>query len=145
MNRLRFAMEWLAFAALVLLAGSGVYDIAAGARTSAWYIQWHEAHYGALPVSSVVFTCALGAFRGTVTLGCAAAGLAGVLKGRLRLRYFLLLGMCVYWYVGAVVHKAYKGSPMEDWVQLWIAVFCLCVLGAYKLILWRKSGNGCAP
>lgn len=145
MNRLRFAMEWLAFAALVLLAGSGVYDIAAGARTSAWYIQWHEAHYGALPVSSVVFTYALGAFRGMVTLGCAAAGLAGVMKGRLRLRYFLLLGICVSWYVGAVVHKAYKGSPMEDWMQLWIAVFCLCVLGAYKLILRVESKNECAP
>ncbi len=145
MKRLRFAMEWLALAALVLLAGSGVYDIAAGARTSDWYIQWYEAHYGALPVSSIVFTYALGVFRGTVTLCCAAAGLAGVLKGRLQLRYFLLLGMCVYWYVGAVVHKAYKGSPMEDWVQMWIAVFCLCVLVLYKLVLWIESKNECAP
>ena len=147
MRRLRFALEWLAFAALALLAGSGVYDIAVGAGMSGRYLQWYEARYGALPVSSVVFTCALGAFRGTVTLGCAAAGLAGVV--RLRLRYFLLLGVCASWYVGTVVHKAYKGSPAGDWAQLWIAVFCLCVLGAYKLflwlLLWRKSDSGCAP
>lgn len=145
MKRLRFTLEWLALASLVLLAGSGIYDIAAGVRTSEWYIGWHGEHYGALPVLSVVFTYALGVFRGTVTLVCAAAGLAGVAGGRLRLRYFLPLGICASWYVGAVVHKAYKGSPMEDWGQLWIAVFCLCVLGAYKLVLWAESKDGCAP
>lgn len=145
MKRLRFAMEWLALAALVLLAGSGAYDVAAGVRTSAWYIGWYGEHYGMLPVSSIVFTYALGVFRGTVTLCCAAAGLAGVMKGRIRLRYFLLLGMCAYWYVGALVHNAYKGSPIENWMQMWIAVFCLFVLGAYKLILWRNSKNECAP
>lgn len=145
MKRLRFAMEWLALAALVLLAGSGIYDIAAGARTSDWYIQWYEAHYGALPVSSIVFTYALGVFRGTVTLVCASVGAAGVMKGRIRKRYLLLLGICASWYVQALIHKAYKGSPMEDWVQMWIAVFCLCVLVAYKLVLWMKSKNECTP
>ena len=145
MKHLRFALEWLALAALVLLAGSGIYDIAAGARTSDWYIQWYEAHYGALPVSSIVFTYALGVFRGTVTLVCASVGAAGVMKGRIRKRYLLLLGICASWYVQALIHKAYKGSPMEDWVQMWIAVFCLCVLVAYKLVLWMKSKNECAP
>ena len=129
MKHLRYALEWLALAALVLLAGSGVYDVAAGVRTSAWYIGWHGEHYGMLPVSSIVFTYALGVFRGTVT----------------RLRYFLLLGMCAYWYVGVLVHNAYKGSPMENWMQMWIVVFCLFVLGAYKLILWMNSKNECAP
>lgn len=145
MKRLRYALEWLAFAALVLLAGSGAYDVAAGVRTSDWYIRWHEAHYGALPLSSVVFTYALGVFRGTAALCCAAAGLAGVLKGRIRIRYLLLLGICTSWYVQTVIRKAYKGSPAEDWVQLWIAVLCLCVLIAYKLVRWIESKNQCAP
>ena len=93
----------------------------------------------------MVFTYVLGVFRGTVTLGCAAAGLVGVAGGRLRLRYFLLLGVCVYWYVGALVHNAYKGSPAEDWVQMWIAVSCLCILGTYRLMLWMNAKNECAP
>lgn len=145
MKRLRYALEWLALAALVLLAASGVYGIAVGVRTSEWYVGWYGEHYGALPVSSVVFTYALSAFRGTVTLGCAAVGAARIVKGRIRKRYLLLLGICASWYVQALIHKAYKGSPMEDWVQMWIAVFCLFVLGAYKLILWINSKNECAP
>lgn len=145
MKHLRFALEWLALAALVLLAGSGIYGIAAGVKVSNWYIWWYGLHYGALPVSSIVFTYALGVFRGTVTLVCAAVGAAGVMKGRIRKRYLLLLGICASWYVQALIHKAYKGSPMEDWVQMWIAVFCLCVLAAYKLVLWIESKNECAP
>jgi hypothetical protein len=35
--------------------------------------------------------------------------------------------------VQAVIHKAYKGSQAEDWVQLWIAVFCLGALIVYRL------------
>lgn len=132
---MRSALEWLALSALVLLAGSGVYDIAAGIRSSVWYLSWHEAQYGALPLSSVVFTYALGVFRGAVTLGCAAAGLAGIAKGRIPLWHLLPLGLCAYWYVGTVVHKAYKGSPAHDWVQLWIAAACLGVTAAYHVVL----------
>lgn len=110
MKRLRFALEWLALAALVLLAESGIYDIAAGVRASEWYIGWHGEQYGALPVSSVVFTYVLGVFRGTVTLGCAAAGLVGVAGGRLRLRYFLLLGVCILVCGGASPQRL-QGKP----------------------------------
>ena len=86
-----------------------------------------------MPVSLVISAYMLGVFRGTAALACAAAGAAGIARGRLRLRYFLALGLCASWYVQAVVHKAYKGSPAEDWVQLWIAVFCLGALIVYRL------------
>lgn len=129
----KYALGWLAFAGLLLLAGSGVYDAAGGIRASARYLQWYGEHYGAIPVSLVISAYMLGVFRGTAALACAAAGAAGIARGRLRLRYFLALGLCASWYVQAVVHKAYKGSQAEDWVQLWIAVFCLGALIVYRL------------
>ncbi len=70
----KYALGWLAFAGLLLLAGSGVYDAAGGIRASARYLQWYGEHYGAMPVSLVISAYMLGVFRGTAALACAAAG-----------------------------------------------------------------------
>ena len=98
----KYALGWLAFAGLLLLAGSGVYDAAGGIRASARYLQWYGEHYGAMPVSLVISAYMLGVFRGTAALACAAAGAAGIARGRLRLRYFLALGLWISW--GRISH-----------------------------------------
>lgn len=135
MKSAKYWLQYLAVVSLLLMIISGAYDIFTGLKASAWYTKWYTEHYGPMDVSSVVFNYGLGLLRGTAALfGCGLWGLVQVRKKRVRTGYLLFLAFWASQYVLAIISKSYKGIETDDVVQALIAVFCLAVLAAHKVL-----------
>ncbi len=141
MKKAKYRLQYLAVVSLLLLTASGIYDAAAGVQATRWYLRWHEEHYGAMAVPSVIFTYCLGLFRGAVTLCCGGIGLAQATKGRIRAWYLVLLGVCTSWYVGSMFHHAYRGISQEKWTQMLIAVSCFAAVTARQWAGRRRAAH----
>lgn len=129
----RHIVQSLAVISLILILGSGLYDMWQGIQTANKYVRWHEETYGYMGSVSMMVSYAILVLRGTaVALGCGVIGLAEVIRKKVRVLYLLYLGFWTVQYVQTIPHKAYKGIWMGDVIQALIAVFALVMLSVYK-------------
>lgn len=129
----RHIVQSLTLISLILILGSGLYDMWQGIQTANKYVRWHEETYGYMGSVSMMVSYAILMFRGAaVALGCGVIGLVEAIREKVRVVYLLYLGFWTVQYVQAILYKAYKGIWMGDVIQVLIAVFALVMLSVYK-------------